>query len=1408
MNTTPPPRYSPQPSRIPFADWPPLTPHWEEALRRRLPRLVPPDRLEHMRNCVLGKEPTIREEPQEGVEYGEPRAVNLTKTAERSVVENYRMRGRQLAPHTAFVVAAAGGGTRLAQSVPAADRERLVRAGRMTKPTFPVGPVSGKSPLCLTLEALTRLRLQEGIDRFPVWVVVSSETRKAVEQDLERNERRLSLPDLVLLDQAENPTFDCKGRLLVTWDPGAEAPRLVTSAGGTFGVLRTLQECQAGLNTDAGATPLAVAEAWGVTRFVVLYGDEALLTDTDRLLALLGVSTEADLVLVGVEKDGLRVPPGGTLHLRRVGSEPMRLCITELAARTTALDERELNSYATTGRYYPLNAGPLVLRTEGLALALSEWVPPLHVARRAVTVRGGPEPDAPTRVVTGAKPEEFLPEIVEFANDRGLTCKVATCDCLQYGAIKDYAAALRVSRLLRSASRRWLKRRQVPVPTKSEAEVTTGSRVKVAEPARFAGGTALEVDGDVEFGRGVELAGDGRIHLLGRVSLGNDVQIEAAGRVIILGDGPSVLTIGAGARLCCPRVADLPTALVVLDSVPAGTVVDAGRLPVRIEGSTRKLATLCRRTLWEWTGEPVLVACWASGEPTCTLLALGTTIGKALRALPAHRRQRQLWQVRRTFPEAFEALTGRLQEENDWRLSAAIATAELLDRTATDLDLALLDLALRIDELVAASPGVVKAALTGRDHSTVEVAAVRRMLAELRAGRLAPATLLAEMVVAVASDRYHALEAQPEGDPESRRARLVEWARRQSRPVADFLRHPFLPPDQLDPAAVRHLLGSDQMTRSFSGIRAAYGEQSTLSFPHRLIAAIDAYAYIELLVRQRPRDSLRIVLAYDPRPTSNALLDAHVRGLLAAGSAFDVRIEPLNLGLLATPVFEESVRELRADGGIMITASHCPVVQNGSKYAGGVLGADGKSNPLAGALLPPVDMRSLTDRAEMLIERVCVGDQELIRQLNEVEEGAVARALTSHPLCGEQSWQAFARFLQRQLALTDKRALADFRQTAERTQLVLDPNGGSGCKRGAVLLRGFGFRVDEVNDEIGRPMHDIEPGEKAFRDLIPAMRKCKAAVGGVLDWDADRLVWAARDRFKGVSAAESQQVAAFNVALWLSWLHLRGELVGRQTAVVAHGPTSTAVDDIADVFGARVFRVETGEMNVVTRMTQLRREGWLAAVGVEGANGGTIFSEDTCRNGFLTLLVAGMVAANADLVCHWLQLSGRWWKLDESKRIQFVRGRYTLDEVIASLPRYHTKAIGVTADRLPPQRGWQGLLKDRFFQRFLADYWNHPDRRSRCGLTSPDRDYVNVRQTNYEESREVEHRTGDASGGYKIELTDNRGDRSFLWLRFSRTEPSRCRLIVDSKYETETRVLGRAAVNLFRAALADVLAAG
>ena len=73
----------------------------------------------------------------------------------------------------------------------------------------------------------------------------------------------------------------------------------------------------------------------------------------------------------------------------------------------------------------------------------------------------------------------------------------------------------------------------------------------------------------------------------------------------------------------------------------------------------------------------------------------------------------------------------------------------------------------------------------------------------------------------------------------------------------------------------------------------------------------------------------QVLVAHDTRISGQMLEEALVAGLLSVG------IEVLKLGVITTPGVAYLVRVQQADAGVMITASHNPVADNGIKFFGG-----------------------------------------------------------------------------------------------------------------------------------------------------------------------------------------------------------------------------------------------------------------------------------------------------------------------------------------------------------------------------------------------------------------------------------------------------------------------------------------
>jgi len=84
-------------------------------------------------------------------------------------------------------------------------------------------------------------------------------------------------------------------------------------------------------------------------------------------------------------------------------------------------------------------------------------------------------------------------------------------------------------------------------------------------------------------------------------------------------------------------------------------------------------------------------------------------------------------------------------------------------------------------------------------------------------------------------------------------------------------------------------------------------------------------AFAVLLKSERTEQSLIVAVGKDMRETSTAYQAALTQGLLKSG------VNVIDIGLVSTPAFYFSVGHLKADGGVMVSASHNPAQYNGFK---------------------------------------------------------------------------------------------------------------------------------------------------------------------------------------------------------------------------------------------------------------------------------------------------------------------------------------------------------------------------------------------------------------------------------------------------------------------------------------------
>jgi phosphomannomutase len=327
---------------------------------------------------------------------------------------------------------------------------------------------------------------------------------------------------------------------------------------------------------------------------------------------------------------------------------------------------------------------------------------------------------------------------------------------------------------------------------------------------------------------------------------------------------------------------------------------------------------------------------------------------------------------------------------------------------------------------------------------------------------------------------------------------------------------------------------ASELIVSVSGIRGVVGDSLAPEAASRFAAALGTYLR-----------GGRIVLSRDGRASGEMLKHAVLAGLFSTGCLVD------DIGVAPTPTVGVAVRSLGAAGAVQITASHNPAQWNGLK----LFGPDG-----------------------------AVLSAEKGRHVQKVfESGAFARAAWD----GLGSVRVPPDVLDEHLRLVlDQVSVAAV--ASKRFTVFLDANGGAGGPLGVRLLNELGCEVVQHNCEAnGVFAHEPEPTPAHLADVAPWVKQTGAAVGFVLDPDADRLAL----------IDETGECVSEELTLALAVKYRLREAHG---PVVVNMSTSRVVADLAAAAGCEFHRSAVGEANVVDRMRATK-----AVIGGEG-NGGVI----------------------------------------------------------------------------------------------------------------------------------------------------------------------------------------------------------
>jgi phosphoglucosamine mutase len=292
------------------------------------------------------------------------------------------------------------------------------------------------------------------------------------------------------------------------------------------------------------------------------------------------------------------------------------------------------------------------------------------------------------------------------------------------------------------------------------------------------------------------------------------------------------------------------------------------------------------------------------------------------------------------------------------------------------------------------------------------------------------------------------------------------------------------------------------------------------------------HVFKNLESQARGRGRHKIVLGKDTRLSGYMLENAISSGILSMG------VDVLFIGPLPTPGVAYVTRSLRADAGIVITASHNPYADNGIKF----FRADGYK---------------LDDKVEDQIENlVFSGEIETIRPTAE----AIGKAVRIEDALGryiEYAKSSFPRGM-----------------TLEGMRVVVDCAHGAAYKSTPCVLRELGAEVIVYGNQPDGMNINQDCGSMHPEQMCRKVREHQACIGIAHDGDADRVLL----------CDETGALIDGDDIMAIAGLEMLAQGTLGEKTVVSTVMSNAGLEDAIGKAGGKIIRTAVGDKNVIDEM--------------------------------------------------------------------------------------------------------------------------------------------------------------------------------------------------------------------------------
>lgn len=341
------------------------------------------------------------------------------------------------------------------------------------------------------------------------------------------------------------------------------------------------------------------------------------------------------------------------------------------------------------------------------------------------------------------------------------------------------------------------------------------------------------------------------------------------------------------------------------------------------------------------------------------------------------------------------------------------------------------------------------------------------------------------------------------------------------------------------------------LIKSISGIRGTIGGR-----PGEGLSPVDVVKFTAafgswILSNSKSSKKITIVVGRDARISGNMV------NRLVTGTLSGLGIDVIDLGLSTTPTVEIAVPLEKAQGGIILTASHNPKQWNALKLLNSkgefISGSEGEE------VLKIAESDSITFADVNKLGTIKTDDTYFKKHIDMILN----------------------------LPLVDVQAIKN-----RKFKVVIDCVNSTGGIVIPMLLKALG--VEHVTELFCTPdghfPHNPEPLPENLSEISKAVQKNKADLGIVVDPDVDRLALVCED---GEMFGEEYTLVA--IADYV--------LKNSKGNTVSNLSSTRALRDVTEKAGGEYFASAVGEVNVVELMKKTK-----AVIGGEG-NGGVIYPD-------------------------------------------------------------------------------------------------------------------------------------------------------------------------------------------------------